>query len=221
MNCPEEKLDKKLPQRPRAHILGYYAEHFVISKLPPEWIARTVSYDYGLDLNVEIVRDHSVTGMNFSVQVKALTKDPGRSTDITVRLRIQTVAYMHTRLEPVILVVFVEELEEAFWCWASDIPEGRGHSVVAHVPRNQTLSATDWNAFASVIEHLIAGRPAIDLTTSERLVRFGRYSIDLSHCRLLFKEEVDDLESLVNEERVRESELQKFMERHPNILDLS
>ena len=158
---------------------------------------------------------NSVTGLNFSVQVKAMTKDPRRSGHIPVRLRTQTINYMQARLEPVVLVVFVEELGEAFWCWARDIPKGPGDSVVAHVPRDQPLSATDWNAFASDVERQIAGRPSIDLVTSERLARFGRYSIDLSRRRLLLKEEVDELESLVNVDGVWESQLQQFIERHP------
>lgn len=121
MDSSMSSTARHLPQRPRAHMLGHYAENFVISKFPTEWISRTVGYDYGLDLNVELVRDHLVTGLNFPVLVKAMAKDPGRADHIPVRLKSQTANYMQTRLEPVILVVFVEELSEAFWCWANEV----------------------------------------------------------------------------------------------------
>lgn len=64
-----EKATDRLPRRPRQRILGEYGERFVEITLPKEWIVRRVSYDYGLDLNVELARDYRVTGQVFSIQV--------------------------------------------------------------------------------------------------------------------------------------------------------
>lgn len=217
MNSSEQQVYRRLPYRPHSHTLGDRAERFVVSRLPSEWIVRKVSYDYGLDLNVEIVRDHTVTGMSFSVQVKGLTKDSGSTNDILVRLKMPSVNYMCACLEPVILVVFVEQLQEAFWCWETEIPKGHGDSVTARVHKHQSLSAINWDSFALAVQRRITERPTLDFATSERLARFGRYSIDLGYHRLLFREEVDELELLVSKEQVREQELQAFIERHPEV----
>jgi len=44
-----------LPQRPRSHVLETRSEAYLLTCVPPEWIVRDVSHDYGLDKNVEIV----------------------------------------------------------------------------------------------------------------------------------------------------------------------
>ncbi len=85
-----EANNRPLPKRPYAHVLGEMGERFVIAHLPSEWITRQISYDYGLDLNVEKVENGRVTGKNFSVQVKALSKRPQRGSHVPVRLSTAT-----------------------------------------------------------------------------------------------------------------------------------
>ena len=102
-NSNKTTEQNNLPKRPKSHVIGYQGEQFVLFNLPPEWISRQVSYDYGLDLNVEIVKNNKVTGKSFSVQVKALGEVKGKE-DIRVRLKSSTINYMKERFEPVVLV---------------------------------------------------------------------------------------------------------------------
>jgi len=60
----------RLPKRPREHVLESESERFARRILPPEWIAEKRAHDYGIDLQVEIVQNESVTGARFCVQLK-------------------------------------------------------------------------------------------------------------------------------------------------------
>jgi hypothetical protein len=206
-----------LPKRPKAHVVGYHAEQFVLFNLPREWISRQVSYDYGLDLNVEIVRNNRVTGKTFSIQVKALGEVKGKE-DIRVRLKTSTINYMKERFEPVVLVVYVQSENDAYWIWANDLPESDDQKTMSViVPRKQSLLRTDWNKFAEDIEKHFRSRPEIDTSTRQHLERFGRYSLDLSKRELLFKEQVDIFEDMINRHDVKEADLQAFIEQHPGV----
>jgi hypothetical protein len=83
-----------LPQRPDSHVLGDVAEMSVRRGFPRPWIIRRVSYDYGLDLNVELVERGEVTGINFSVQVKGVQSYVDSGSYIPVRLSTSTINYM-------------------------------------------------------------------------------------------------------------------------------
>jgi hypothetical protein len=211
--------DLRMPKRPYAHVLGEMGERFVMAHLPPQWITRQISYDYGLDLNVELVEAGRVTGKNFSVQVKALQKRPQTSLHIPVRLKVSSVAYMKERPEPVMLVVYVDDDKEAYWLWAHEIapPDANRNTVTLLVPTTRRLTQTDWAAFSGDLLRHFRARPLVDSATAQRLERFGRYSIDLGPRRLLLKEEADQLEELINRVDTSERDIQLFIEQHPGI----
>jgi hypothetical protein len=209
----------RFPSRPYAHVLGEMGERFVISHLPSEWITRQISYDYGLDLNVERVENGRVTGKNFSIQVKALTKRPRTGTHVPVRLAMSTLSYMKERPEPVLLVVYVDEDKEAYWLWAHEIAQSDTERTTVNVlvPTNRRLTQTDWTAFSDDLIRHFRARPLVDAATAQRLERFGRYSIDLGRRRLLLKEEVDQLQDLIERADCSERDVQTFIEQHPGI----
>jgi hypothetical protein len=214
-----EANNRPLPKRPYAHVLGEMGERFVIAHLPSEWITRQISYDYGLDLNVEKVENGRVTGKNFSVQVKALSKRPQRGSHVPVRLSTATLNYMRERPEPVLLVVYVDADKEAYWLWADEIAQSRNEATTVNVlvPTNRKLTQTDWPSFSDELIRRFRGRPLVDAATAQRLERFGRYSIDLGRRRLLLKEEADQLEDLIEKIDCTERDLQMFIEQHPGI----
>jgi len=211
--------NKLFPMRPEAHVLGHFGELFVMSHMPSEWIVRKVSYDYGLDLNVEKVDNGRVTGKNFSVQVKALQKRPRLGHHVPVRLKVRTLAYMKERPEPVLLVVYVDADKEAYWIWADEIAQSarQGTDVTVLIPSDRRLTRTDWTAFSGELLRRYRARPQVDSETLQKLDRFGRYSIDLGPRHLLFKEEVDQLENLINRADCTEREIQMFIEQHPGV----
>lgn len=57
-------------KRPKAHIISEESEVIFKSLLPKEWIVRTISKDYGVDYEVEIVDEEIVTGKRCWIQLK-------------------------------------------------------------------------------------------------------------------------------------------------------
>ncbi len=60
----------RLPLRTREHVLETESEKFAQLVLPSEWIAEKRQHDYGIDLQVEMVKGESVTGAKFTIQLK-------------------------------------------------------------------------------------------------------------------------------------------------------
>lgn len=197
-------------------MLGDYAERFVEISLPMEWVVRKVSYDYGLDLNVELVRNYSVTGKVFSIQVKARESAPPG--DIAVRLSASSLEYMRARPEPVLVVAFVAEDNEAYWLWVQDAPVREAANVTLRVPRDNRLSTTDWDRFAEqVISYYESGGSAATEEAGST-ERFGRYSVDIGRSDDLSIQAVNRLEELIENPDIKEIEIQRFFERHPRVL---
>lgn len=59
--------------RPEPHIIDADAELLLRQQLPRGWIVRTLPIDYGVDLEVEIVDQHFVTGNRLWIQLKGTT----------------------------------------------------------------------------------------------------------------------------------------------------
>ena len=188
--------------------------------MPKEWILRDVSHDYGLDKNVEIVDAGNVTGKNFSVQLKATDRRFSQGTTPTIALKVSTLEYMASRPEPVMIVLYSETDGEGFWVWRHELQvsarAGQKFTTVTF-DCERKLSSADWQSIQGQVFSFLA-RPTVDLQTVARLDRFGRYYIDLSRVGILLREEVDHLETLVNNRGVREHDLQLFIESHPHVI---
>jgi len=184
------------------------------------WIVRDVSFDYGLDLNVEIVENNEVTGKNFSAQLKATDSSFLQGADPSLRLKTTTLAYMRSRLEPVMIVFFSAPDQDGLWIWSHHIqvPRSNQATITIQLNKDQRLSTIDLKAIRTDVSLFFAAKPMIDQTTATKLERFGRYHIDLSRATPLFREEVDHLQTLINTLDVKEVELQRFIEAHPEVL---
>lgn len=93
-----------LPKRPRQHSLEDESIIEFKKILPQEWICRNGDKDYGVDLEVEIVRDGCVTGKKFYVQLKA-TDAIQKSVFCT--LNISTLNYYNELKIPTIIVRYL------------------------------------------------------------------------------------------------------------------
>jgi hypothetical protein len=180
-----------------------------------------VSVDYGLDLNVEIVENSQVTGKNFSVQLKATDKTMIHVANPSVRLKTSTLEYMRSRLEPVMIVYYSYADKDALWIWSHQIQASHPsnqETITIQFAKEQRLSSIDWKAILADVKLFFAAKPTTDQITATKLERFGRYRIDLSRATPIFREEVDDLETLINSPNVKESALQRFIEAHPEVM---
>lgn len=204
------------PIRPRSHIIEDVSRLFFRHCAPLEWIIRDVFYDYGLDLNVEIVEDYRVTGLNFSIQLKAIERANDSKT-VPIRLKKSTLEYMIMRLEPVMLVAYVSEDREAYWLWLKDACidlNATQKTFQISIPRENRLSQTNWTSIAEHVRNIFGKKLNIDSPEADTK-RFGRYSIEISGSPLLQEGDIHELERLVNSPNTKEAEIQKFLESHP------
>lgn len=209
-----------LPQRPRSHVLETRSEAYLLTCVPPEWIVRDVSHDYGLDKNVEIVDSGAVTGKNFSIQLKATDRSFASGDSPSVSITTSALQYMANRPEPVMIILYSDAGGQAYWVWRHQLDisiRSEQQSATVRFMREQTLATVDWHSIQSEVFSFLA-RPSVDPATVSRLERFGRYYIDLSRAGILLKEEVDRLDALINDPEGREVDIQRMFEVHPQIL---
>ena len=81
-----------MPTRPLAHQLEDQSRLAFRQLLPPQWVCRDMSSDYGVDLQIEVFEeDGSSTGLKFYVQLKATTVRAGD--DRKCRIKTETIGY--------------------------------------------------------------------------------------------------------------------------------
>ena len=210
----------ELPKRPYTHVLEDLSRLHVF-KCMSEWIVRDVSLDYGLDQNVEIVKDGKVTGKNFSIQLKATQKPilPKRSPSVSVKS--STFEYMSSRPEPVMIVLYSATDDIALWVWRHECKSKESKDrkrVHIYFKNDQQLEPTKKNRISQDVSNFLSTKTRVDRNTASKIERFGRYRIDLSRQGVIFKEEVDHFEHMINNPKTTEMSIQLFIEAHPEIL---
>jgi hypothetical protein len=106
---------KGLPKRPLSHIIGEQAVAALRNVLPPQWICREMSNDYGIDCEIEAVEnDGTVTGGIVKVQVK------GTASNVNIKkygisVSIESVRYWVLIPVPTIIVRVVDNPKEVLW----------------------------------------------------------------------------------------------------------
>ena len=106
--------------------------------LPAEWIRDTVRLDYGVDMRVELVAGEEVTGLEFSIQLKATDHLKTRGGDAVHRCKASAAEYYLRRPEPMMYVVYDAQADLAYWLWVKpylkgldeERPEWREHETV-------------------------------------------------------------------------------------------
>ncbi|MEP3581346.1 MAG: DUF4365 domain-containing protein [Cyclobacteriaceae bacterium] len=108
------------PNRHTNHVLEELSERFFKNLVPPSWVVNHFWVDYGTDLNCEIERGGGMTGINFTVQLKGKQIDSGKEKVSVNKIKRTTVNRWLTRLEPTMLVIYVDDEKEAYWIWVED-----------------------------------------------------------------------------------------------------
>ena len=208
-----------LPQRTSSHILESKSINDAINCFPDDWIVRRLDIDYGLDLNVEIVEDNQVTGLNFSVQLKATSKKTSEDS-VPIVLKKTTIHYMKQKLEPIMIIAYVDEEKESYWSWIRDFEidlEKDQKSYTINIPKRNKLKQTEWPSLVRFLKNLFdikinAASPESDTQ------RFGRYAIELNGRPRYNPSDIETLENLIINPETKEIELQKFLEKNPHML---
>lgn len=144
------------PIRHASHILEEKSERFFLNCIPDNWVKNKINKDYGIDYFVDIVDKNNVTGMNFSVQLKGKNKELNKKF-ITIPIKRSTFNYWIARLEPILLIVYIEDENEGYFKWIhkNSIDLTRKNTTFRIlIDRDQKLSKLNWEATKKSIEKI-------------------------------------------------------------------
>lgn len=111
----------RLPKRPREHVLEEESEQFARRVLPSEWIVERKEHDYGVDLQVEIVRNESVTGARFSIQLKSTDNLKVRKKSYIAHPCSTSALFYYLQLpEPVVYLIYDAKGDQGYWVWIQE-----------------------------------------------------------------------------------------------------
>jgi hypothetical protein len=111
----------RLPKRPRQHTLETLSQQYVKSVLPAEWVVEGFENDYGLDLQVEIVRNEQVTGAHFAIQLKSTDRLTIRKKSyVSHSCETSTLRYFLERPELIVYLVYDAQKQVGYWLWIQD-----------------------------------------------------------------------------------------------------
>lgn len=155
-------MDK--PHRHNNHILETESSKFFNFQVPNEWYIDKPEHDYGIDYVVNIVTNNQVTGLSFSVQLKSKIKE--NNNDFTaILLKHSTLGLFKTKLEPVMLVAYVQEEKEAYWCWYNDLEfdlTSSQKTYTINIPKANKLSQVDWDSISKYAQDVFSVKMLVD-----------------------------------------------------------
>lgn len=192
-------MDK--PNRPQSHILATKSAKYLERFIPDEWYYNIPGNDYGIDYHVEIVLNEQVTGLNFSGQLKSTEKTD--NVDFAkVVLKRTTLNYYKVRLEPVMLIMYDAEVNEAYWSWIAeyDIDLSKENKTYTFsLSKSRKLSEMKGNEVTQHVQHVFNGKSFIsdfDICKIENNVELGAwktyYEGDYAQAVYLFRRLIQD-----------------------------
>lgn len=108
-----------MPVRSRSHQLETISIKAFENLLPPHWVCRRKSDDYGVDLEVELFGDDGkATGLQFIVQLKAtdnLIKER------SVQMEVDRIEYLASFQHPGMVVRYCDANKSLHYAWVSNI----------------------------------------------------------------------------------------------------
>jgi tetratricopeptide (TPR) repeat protein len=186
------------PIRHSTHILETESSKFFNNCIPNDWYVDKPNHDYGLDYNVNIVINNQVTGFNFSVQLKSTGKEKNKDS-ASITINHSTLSLYNTRLEPVFLVIYVQDEKEAYWYWYNELKidlTSSQKSFKINIPKTNKLSLINWEEVIKYVRDIFSIKLLIDgikhleygeLSNSEILAWRYYYSLDYENAIFYFK----------------------------------
>ena len=154
-------MNKKYPNRPESLTLEELSRRYFQSQLPEDWLPEKPSSDYGIDVRVDIFKNHSTTGLELLVQLKSSQKSSQKEYE-NVSLKVSTYNYLHDKLQVSILVKFIQVENEAYWLLIKDIPSPNqdNESFTVNIPKTNKLSEIKWEEIYSYIQSVTSKKLA-------------------------------------------------------------
>lgn len=155
-------MDK--PNRHNNHILETESSKFFIFQVPNEWYIDKPEHDYGIDYLVNIVTNNQVTGLSFSVQLKSKIKDNNDDSTI-ISIKRSTLGLFHTKLEPVLLIAYVQEEKEAYWCWYNELEfdlTSTQKTYSISIPKANKLSQINWDEILKYVKDIFSVKMLVE-----------------------------------------------------------
>lgn len=186
------------PIRHNNHILETESNKFFQYQVPNEWIIDKPEHDYGIDYNVSIAINNEVTGLNFSVQLKSKIKERNEG-EVIITLKHSTLRLYNTRLEPVLLIAYIQEEKEAYWYWYNDLNinlTSAQKTFQIKIPRTNKLSCINWESILKYVQNIFSIKTLVDgiksleyteISNSELLAWRHYYSGDHENAIFYFK----------------------------------
>lgn len=161
-----------MPKRPRSHVLEQEARQAIRAALPPEWVVRDLTPDYGLDLHIEIFTNEEPTPFQFYIQAKG-TDSPMPSRRPSYRCSTRHLRYYLNVPAPVMLAVFFSASSSIRTAWIQEQYYSLSHEEKLRWHRQKSiaislqgsLTRNDSRGIArTVVSHTLKMRRSRDLS---------------------------------------------------------
>lgn len=141
------------PQRHNNHSLEERSLTFLRNQLPRDWNINSIDRDYGQDLNLEISEDGQYRGLELVLQLKS-SKESNINNGFERQIfKVSTYNYLWNNLRVVMLVKYVEELDQAYYILLKDVepPDQEQKTFTIYIPEDNQLHNINWN---NIVEHV-------------------------------------------------------------------
>lgn len=137
-----------MPTRPRSHQLEDISITRFKAAIPPAWVVRERSRDYGVDLEVEVFTvEGGATGLIFYVQLRA-TDDAAKSQKL--RFNVEQLEYFRVLDLPTVIVRYSAPQDVFYLMWGFEVLEARPDRA------SQTLTFTNAQLWADdTSDHIV------------------------------------------------------------------
>lgn len=153
------------PTRHNNHILENISKNALLSALPQDWVVNEFRVDYGTDFNCEIAKDNKVIGTNFSIQLKAKETESDNDYIVVKGLKRSTINRWAQKLEPIMIVAYIKNEQQLFWCWVEDktfdLANGN-ETYQVKIPRVNSFNTINWVDIHSYVDQLFKWRHRIN-----------------------------------------------------------
>lgn len=197
-------------KRPASHVQEDQSEAIFRNLLPDEWVLRRKSKDYGIDLEVEIVKREIVTGEVLWIQLKARRRSIESNTEVPFDCPVNFLRYCQGAEVPILLVVVDIPSREGYWLYMqqyirmnldpTDIRWNQAR-IRIKIPRDQSLSLMKQRGYVDFIN--IASAPKIRrmlLEVNDRLISLKqtwRWALPFVEETLFGNDSTEDLKEIL------------------------
>lgn len=139
-------------------VLENYSEIYFHRHLPHKWICEKPNRDIGIDQRIEIIEDDGCAkGLELLVQLKSSlilsSSEQGNHIKIS-GFKVSTYNYLYDKLQVVMIVKYVKEIDKAFWILLKDVnsPNQENKTFTISIPKENMLDTINWRIITDYIQ---------------------------------------------------------------------